>query len=185
LIKRRFPTGNQIFTVFLTILFPITFWSVLNFSRELPSYLLRMKIWEIVGVFSYTQVFACFESLLFLVVLILIAGLLPQQVFLKYFITQATLIGLLASIWIIPLHYKDQILAIYPKFENSWTKASWLGIFIVLVIGISFLFRRYSGLEKAFRTFIDKLAVVSMLYLIVDFTSLFIILARNLIIALS
>jgi hypothetical protein len=185
LIKRYFPTWQQVFPVFLTILFPVTFWSVLNFSRELPSYLMRMKIWEIVGVFAYTQVFAFLESSLLLLSLIIIAELLPYPLFLKHFTTQAALISILATLWIIPLHYKTQILTIFPKFENSWASGIWLGIFVALVVGLSFLLSRYKRLERAFDTFIDKLTVVSSLYLIVDISSLLIVLIRNVVFALS
>lgn len=185
LIKRYFPTWRQVFPVFLTILFPVTFWSVLNFSRELPSYLMRMKIGEILGVFAYTQVFALLESILVLVVLILIAELLPYQLFLKHFTTQAALLCLLATLWILPLHYKAQILAAYPEFENNWTGIFWFGVFFALVLVISFLFRHYSRIEHSFQTFIDKLTVVSMVYLIVDIASLGIVIVRNLIFALS
>jgi hypothetical protein len=185
LIKRYFPTWQQVVPVFLTILFPVTFWSLLNFFRELPSYLLRMKIWEIMGVFSYTQVFALLESILLLVVLIVLAELLPNQFFLKYFTTQAALISILASLWIIPLHYKGQILAAFPIFKNSAAGVVWFGIFVALAVGFSLLFRRFSGMERVFHIFIDKLTVVSMLCLILDITSLILILVRNLIFALS
>jgi hypothetical protein len=185
LFKRYFPSWQQIFPVFLIILFPVTFWSVLNFTRELPSYLMRMKIWEIIGIFAYTQVFALLESTLFLLILIFIAELLPYQLFLKHFTSQGALISLLATLWIIPLHYKSQILDAFPRFENTWIWAIWLGLFIALVFGISLLFRRYSKLEQSFHKFIDKLSVVSMMYLTVDVASLGIIIIRNLVFALS
>jgi hypothetical protein len=185
LIKRHFPTWQQVYPAFLTILFPVTFWSVLNFFRELPSYLLRMEIWEILGVFSYTQAFALIESIILLLVLVLVAELLPYRLFLKNFTTQAALITILATLWIIPLHYKDQILAAFPKLENSWAAAIWLTTLIALAIGLGFLFHRRSGLEWAFQAFIDKLTAVSSIYLIVDMTSLIIILVRNLAFALA
>ena len=185
LIKGRFPTWQQIFPAFLTILFPIAFWSVLNFLRELPSYLMRMKIWEIVGVFSYTQVFALLESIFLVLTLILIAELLPYPLFLKHFTTQAALICILGTFWVVPLHYRSQILAEIPIFANSWASAAWFGIFVALLIAISFLFRRYSRLERGFQTFIDKLTAVSLLYLIIDISSLAVILVRNLVFALS
>ncbi len=184
LIKGRFPTWRQVFPVFLTILFPVAFWSVLNFSRELPSYLMRMKIWEIVGVFSYTQVFALLESIILVLALILVAELLPSQLFLKHFTTQAALIGILGTFWIIPLHYKSQILASFPFFDNSWVSAAWFGIFVALIIVISILFQHFSKLERAFQWFIDKLTTVSLLYLIVGISSLLVILVRNLVSAL-
>jgi hypothetical protein len=185
LLKHYFPSWQQIFPVFLTILFPVTFWSVLNFLRELPSYLMRMKIWEIVGVFAYTQVFALLESILLLVVLILIAEILPRHLFLEHFTTQAALVSLLVTLWIIPFHYKVQILAAFPSFENRWVGFFWLGLFVTLTIGICLLFRRYTKFEQGFQVFVEKLTVVSMLYLIVDVVSLVIIIARNLIFALS
>jgi hypothetical protein len=185
LIKGRFPTWRQVFPVFLTILFPVAFWSALNFSRELPSYLMRMRIWDIVGVFSYTQVFALLESILLVLVLILIAELLPYQLFLDHFTTQAALAGILGTFWVIPLHYESQILAAFPMLENSRAAAAWFGILVVLVIALSVLFRCYPRLERSFQTFIDKLTTVSLLYLIVGMSSLVVILIRNLIAAIS
>ena len=146
---------------------------------------MRMKAWQIVGVFSYTQVFALLESIILLLALILIAELLPYQLFLKHFTTQAALISILATLWIIPLHYKYQILTSFPILENSWADAVWFGIFVTLVIVFSVLFHRNSGLERSFQKFLDKLTVVSLLYLIVDIFGLVVILVRNLVPALS
>jgi hypothetical protein len=185
LFKGRFPTWQQVFPVFLTILFSVVFWSVLNFLRELPSYLMRMRIWEIVGVFSYTQVFAILESIILVLVLILIAELLPYQLFLEHFTVQAALAGILGTFWIIPLHYKSQILAAFPVLENSWAAVVWFGFFVALVIAFSVLFRRYSRIEQAFQKFIDKLTTVSLLYFIVGLSSLVVILIRNLVAAFS
>jgi hypothetical protein len=144
---------------------------------------MRMKIWEIVGVFAYTQVFALLESVILVVTLILIAELLPYQLLLKHFTTQAVLTSILATLWIIPLHYKAKILSNFPNFENSWLGAVWFGIVVALVIGFSYFLNHYSSFERAFRIFIEKLTVVSLFYLVVDLASLVIILVRNLVIA--
>lgn len=146
---------------------------------------MRMKIWEIVGVFSYTQVFALFESILLVLLLILIAELLPYRLFLEHFPTQAALICILGTFWVIPLHYRAQILAVFPIFEKSWASAAWFGLFVSLVFAVSLLLQRNSRLERAFQTFIEKLTAVSLLYLIVDISSLAVILIRNLVFALS
>jgi hypothetical protein len=179
-LRNRLPDRRQIFLLFLAIIFPVSFWSLIIFFRELPSYLLRMNIWEITGVFSYTQFIVLLDCIIILFFVLGLAIVLPRKYFLSQFTPQATITSYLAILWIIPFHYRTSLIQIHPKFEEPWFNWLWLGIMTALFISSIYVVKKSSRLQRGIQIFVDKLSLVSSMYLILSLISLIIIFFRNL-----
>lgn len=175
----RFPNRQELFKLFLVCVFPIHFWSILIFLREVPVFILRLSAVDILSVFAYTQVFALLESSLLLCLITVLGLLLPRSLFRERFVLQGSILVLITSIWAIPINYKGGIFAL--SLENTgsllivWS-LSCLGAIIVL----SILLHRSIRFNSILQGFIEKLSLLSMLYASVGLISILIIIIRSL-----
>jgi hypothetical protein len=176
----RLPPKKEVWIVLLSIIFPVHFWAMIVFLRELPSYLFRMKIWDILGVLAYTQLIALVDSLLLLMTMLILAFLLPRKWFLAHFSAQALVLAYTLILIILPLHILDLLpenLAFIgtPAFIIIWAVVLSM---ICLVLSVKII--HSEKVENACHAFQDKISVVSLVYLAISLTGLLIIIGRNL-----
>lgn len=181
--RKRFPKRQEIVTLFLVCVFPTHVWSLIAFLREIPSYVMRLDIGEIAGVFAYTQSFILFETFLILLCVIALACLLPRQLILDRFVSQGAILVLVTSFWVIPVHYQERIVS-----KLSLNVTNYLIFIFILALtymvsmfGLSIILRRYPRFESGFQSFVDRLVVLSAIYGLLDLASLFIVIYRNII----
>jgi len=62
-ISKRFPTKQELFYTLLACVFPIHVWSLINVMREIPAWILRLSIAEMVGVIAHAQLFALIDTI--------------------------------------------------------------------------------------------------------------------------
>ncbi len=178
--KLRIPNRNEIWNVFLAVLAPVCLWALLIFSRELPSYLLRMSIWEIIGVLAYIMVIALMDSLLLLFGLLTLALLLPQRVLRVSFSTWGTMFayGIITAVVLIHLRENQQIsISLLTQEFAPWIFA---GIFLISVIGLSFVEKSARMLEMITKQFNERISLLSTFFLVITAISIAIVIARNL-----
>jgi len=166
--------------VFLAILVPINFWSVVIFFRELPSYILRMTFWNILAVYSYTQFIALLDSLLLLFLLLFTALVFPPSFRKDHFVPIASMIGYLAILWTIPFHYLDALAEWLPLFLQPWTAWLWILLFVLVSVAIIYFVRSSARLRDLTMTFIDRISPLAWIYLTSNLLSILVIVGRNL-----
>ena len=169
---QKMPPRQQSGEAFLLCAFPIAVWSWIIFLYNLPSLLLSMRLSQIIAVFAYLQVVALLESgLLFFIILALVV-LLPIRLYRNYFISQTGLIVLALSGWAVGLHYKSEQIAMgTANSEGNWLTI-WSIAWLVAFFGSAISLRYFPRLEKLFSAFIDRLSVVSGVYVIIALISL-------------
>jgi hypothetical protein len=145
------------------------------FFEKLPSWLLFVSVRDVFGAFAYTQLFAFFESLVVCLGLVLASVLLPRRVLRDKFVSQAAMLALLLSTWAIVLQL------IFLK-HSSWsvkTLALW-SIPCLIAIGVSYLLiERYRRVEQAIRSLVERLSVLTYVYVFLTVVSVIAILLRN------
>ncbi len=164
----------------MAIIFPINFWSVIFFFRELPSYILRLTIWDILGVFAYTQIIALLDSLLLLIGLIIPSLFFSPSVRKDHFVPIASAVGYIAMIWIIPYHFLNVLAEWSPLFLQSWVAWLWVGLFILVSGSTVYLIQSSSKLRNGILSFIDRITPLSWIYLFSNLASVLIVIIRNL-----
>jgi len=180
LLLKRLPTKEQLITVFWVCVFPIHVWSIFNFLRGIPSYIKWINVWEIIGVFAYTQVFALLESIFLLVLIVILAFFIPHKFFMEKFVSQSSILILVVSIWVVFVHYQLELQSLFPSIDPRILLGFWLTSLFITLISLSLLVRRSPRIEERLINIIQKLSILSMFYLFMDALSLVIIITRNL-----
>ena len=172
---RRIPSRRNIVDAYLACLFPIQVWSICNSLREVPAWLRQMSLWDLIGVVSYSQMFALFESVVIVLPLVLLSALLPAGWFRDKFVALATGIVYLSVVWFIFAHINDPTL-------RSWGPGQflpWIGLFLFSQVLFVSLIHYSHKLQSIIVALVDRLAVLSIVYLFIGLISVLIVVIRN------
>lgn len=177
ILRSRFPKFRELSLVFLVAVFPIHFWLMISYLHELPAYLLRLSINEMVGILAYNQLFALIESLVITGGVLLLAVFLPWQWIREQFVVAASLIILISALWMIPVHYSEKLITLLAGNIILIIPISllWSGLYFATIYVLIIMTRRKLGFLKGVLAFVDRISVLSAIYLFVDLISLFII----------
>ncbi len=159
----------------MAAVFPIHVWSLINVTREVPAWILRLSISELVGVVAYAQLYALLDTLLIFIPLLLLAALLPATLFRNKFVAMGTAVIFISSAWFIFLHMNGQIIE-----QRQFVVLGIWGVSYLLILAAAFVFiRKNQKLETAIVSFVQRVSILSVLYLIIDLLSLVVIVVRN------
>ena len=173
---------------FLVIVFPIHFWALILWFQEFDATTEALNSWAAVGEGGYFLAFALFESgviFLFLTALLL---LLPKNWKQEKVFTIAATLYLITAGWFIL--EQARFLEVMP--EENWLIARLLlaspqtttGLFLGLIFLVSIILPVYfliknQTLRKGMDALIERLNLLSMMYLGLDVVGFVIIIIRN------
>ena len=172
---RRIPSRRNIVDVYLACLFPIQVWSIYNSLREVPAWLRQMSLWDVIGVVSYPQVFVLFESVVIFLPLVLLSALLPAGWFRDKFVPLGTGIVYLSVVWFILAHINDLTL----RYWGLGEFLPWIGLFLFSQILFFSLIHYSHKLQSIIVSWVNRVAVLSIVYLLIDLISVLIVVIRN------
>lgn len=174
-MKERLVSKDNAIIVFAAIIFIVHVWSIYNLLREIPAWILRLSSWDLAGVISYTLMFALVESIIVLVFLLVLAALLPGKIFRDKFVSISTVFIFLAAVWVVSFRYlEDRI--------RSWGMT---GMLLLLALALATFVIAYLVVlksEKAdhmLNSLMQRVTLLSYLYLFIDITALVIVVSRN------
>jgi hypothetical protein len=154
---------------------PVYSWSIYFFLQRMTGWLYFLTMWEVLGIFAYTELVALIESLLITAGLVGLAWLLPERLR-RDFVPLATILVLLSAIWAMVAQLNDQVLTNL----SGGTLALLLLLYAATVAGALLLAWRWAGLRRGMATAAERLSVLLYMYLPISVASVVIILARNL-----
>lgn len=158
------------------IVLSIHIWSFLHVFEEIPAWILRLTVWELLGAIAYSQVFAMLESGLILIAFLVFSFFLPKRWFAYQFVPATSLIILVATGWAIAAHKYDQVI-------RTWGAREFLPWLILVVTSLALALMLVSRSEKVkniLSSLVKRAAVLSTIYLFIAILSLIIVLIRNL-----
>jgi hypothetical protein len=175
IFRNRFPPRQEVLQVYTIISVPINIWAMIAVLRVVPSWILSMSIWEMIGVMAYPLAFALIESLFIFAILWILAVILPSSVYRARFVSQSTIIALLAATWGI-------IMQLWGQQLRLWTANRFVGIIIlgVLIIVLSFLNAHSEKSQKTLTMIAERLTILGIFYFIIDIFFLIIVIVNNL-----
>jgi hypothetical protein len=151
-------------------------WTIISVLREVPAWVLRLSAWQLAGAISYSLMVALLESLLLLVGLVVLGTVLPRSVFGDGFVGQATMAVLLTSGWAVVAHYHAEVMILWGLRQV----AIW-GMIYLASIGLGYLLvRRFERLEGMLRAVVERLSVLSFVYVFADLLAVGVVVVRNL-----
>jgi len=149
-------------------------WSIVNILVVLPSWALRLGLFELLGVTSYPLVFALLESILVWLFIILLSLVLPRKVLGNDFVTQAAIFIFFLAILSGIMHFSVELIFNF----RLYTLVLILIIFIIASF-LSYLAGRSMKYGNAIRNLLSRVNVLSGIYIFMDLVGLSIILFRN------
>jgi hypothetical protein len=175
--RKKLPDKSEYFKLFLICSFPVHLWAYIDLMHVMPSMVLQMSDWRIVGVAAYVLDFALLESLFVFGVLFLASLLAPGGLFDIKLVQIGSLFVFAASISTVFIH-------LYRQWHINWLGfTNWVVVWILIGLLLFILgiigFRRSPRIQNIFQSGIDRLVVLSMIYVSLDLLGLFVILARN------
>jgi len=161
---------------FTTCIVIVHLWSIFNLLETIPSWIFRLTTWEIIGGISYTQVLAFFESMLLFGILLFIGILIPKRFYADKFVVHSALFALLISIWAVIIQYN------YGVIRTLGGKKLLILLFLILLSAslILIIVNRIKKIDLLIYSVVQKMAVLGIVYLIIDVLAIFIVIARNL-----
>jgi hypothetical protein len=72
IFKRRGISREDILLVFAACVLPVFIWSFYNLLNEVPAFVLRLSVTELIGTSAYVLAFALVESILFFLGLLIV-----------------------------------------------------------------------------------------------------------------
>lgn len=134
-----------------------------------------MSLWDVLGTFAYTQAMAFLESLLYLLGLVVLSFILPLKWMRRRFVVQGAVLAFIVSIASMLTVYFSDLIPIWTRRELL----QWMVELLIVSIIISFFLSRSQKAEKIISQLVDKMAILAVLYLLIDFFSIVVIFWRN------
>jgi hypothetical protein len=173
--KARFPPRREIILVFVICSVPIHIWAAIALFRAIPSWVLSMSVWDMIGVMAYPLSFALLESCLVLAGLLITAIILPPKLYRNWFVSQSTIIIFLTSIWAV-------LLQIYGQDWGMWSSRGLIGLLplVVVIIILAILNAKFKRSQNVLEALAERMVVLGFLYVMIDVFFLLVLIFRNL-----
>ena len=161
---------------FGAIAFPMHVWAIINILAIFPAWLLRLSIWELAGVVSYTLVDALLESCILWIGLVILSLILPTRWLAGKFLALSSALAWLLAAWaaLVQFNY-DSVLQWGPEqiFPALILAAFSFGL-------VCWCVQRYGRVESWIKRLTQRLAVLTYFYVTFDLLGLVIVILRNL-----
>jgi hypothetical protein len=173
--RLRLPPGNDLFLGYAACAFPIFVWSIYHVFKEVPAWLIRLSTWDLIGAVAYTQAFALVESLIVFILLTILAALLPASILRSHFSSLSLTIILVTSVWFILAHFNAETIRLWGgKQFLIW------GMLYTLSLAVAiFLVYQLKFLQRVIDAALQRLSVLSYIYVFIGIVSLIIVIVRN------
>lgn len=182
---------SGLWLLFLSTAFPIHLWTIILVLRDFSWVAERTNAWDAVGVAAYGMIFAFIETVFVFAIIVLVGFFLPKQWEENKRIAFLSMLVFLVALWAIigQLYFMlnvDLPSGLIMFLVRSGHPLRWIyaGLFILVsltVIVPVYFFIRSEKMYRSIFNFIDRLTVLSAIYLVFDGISLIVILVRNLI----
>lgn len=179
-LSQRLPPREQARLLFFAIVFPVNFWALLVFLQELPAYILRLNVWDITGILAYILTIALADSLILFMLVAVILFFLPAFLRRLHYAAAGTSIAYLTVLWLILIQYQEKIGVRLPIIQQRWFIWVWLAGLLACVSVVLYLLNHFEKLEQFLRSFLDRLSLLSTVYLFLNLAGLLVVIGRNL-----
>jgi hypothetical protein len=161
--------------IFGWCVFLIHVWAIVNILVVLPSWALRLGLFELLGVSAYPLVFALLESILVWLFLILLGLVLPRKLLGIDFVSQAATVIFVLAIVSGLMHFSVELIFKYRVYTLAF-----ILIIVLTALFLSYLAGRSVKFRNVTRNLLSRVNVLSGIYIFMDLVGLSIIFIRNL-----
>lgn len=171
IFRDRLPSRHDLIYGFAACAFPIYLWSIVNLLRNVPAWILRLSVWELLGAAAYTQALTLLESLALLILFVGISVALPPKIYRNKFVPLTAMIALVTATWAAALHSA--------KLWELKRLPLWIFVYFALILICFILIHRFARLEKAISGGVQRLSPLAFVYVLLSIAGVIIVLLRN------
>lgn len=177
-IFKRSRSKSEYFRLFLIGAFPVHIWAIVNLLHTFPSLLLEMNTMELISILAYVLTFALFESLFVFALLFLLTWFFPPKISVSTLLAVSAILVFFGSIAVTLVHLYGIWKITAFKFE-SWVTL-WAAVGVVASGLTIFLVARKPKIERPILSIVERLSLLSILYISIDLVGAVIVVIRNL-----
>ena len=172
--RTRFPERKQLVYVFLAFAFASNVWALYDITQEIPAFILRMSLGELLGVISHSLVFSLIDSLFVFFILVLLSVILPASWLRNRFMAIGSAIAILTAVWMMFFHLNNLI-----GTRNIAGITIWAVSYLIVLAVVYFFIQRSDKLNQGIANFIERLALLAGIYIVLDILGIIVIIVRN------
>lgn len=184
---------GDIFKLFLVCAFPIHIWSIFMFLRDFDWISERTNSWDAVGVGGYALLLALIESFIIFVFFLLLSFLIHRTWKPNTRLATMTILMFVVSFWAIFTQVFFLLGGILPESIFRFLVDSghpyrylygpiWAAVTISITVPVYFLLRS-EKLVNGVLAVVERIVLLSGLYLFFDFIGIVIVIVRNVVLA--
>lgn len=186
--KSKFDRSDW-FKLFLVCAFPLHLWTILMVFRDVNWVAERTTSWDAVGFSGYALFYTLIESLLLFGFIALLGFIIPKNWNLTLRFVVLSLVAFILAGWSIMeqlilivfwgwlRHLADTLTFL---FTSPWSAyVIFAGLIVISVTVPLLLLRKHPGLQEKVYSVLERLTLLSGLYLFIDVIGMIIILIRN------
>lgn len=187
--KTRLYSRQGLWSLFLMCAFPLHFWTLLLAFRDISWLTERSNLWDAIGVVSYGLLFAFVESLMVFLVVALLGLLISTKWEESRRIALLSILMLVLSLWAMygqayfvwNMSPSDWILKLMAQSSHPYRvifSITFIEVFLSIAVSTILVLcwdRFFHFVQEA----IDRISLLTSLYLILDLFGLVIVVIRN------
>ena len=181
ILRNRFPDKHTAFKTFVAVAFPVHLWAIIVTFQQFSSYALYLTISEILGIVAYTLASTLLECILITILLITIGAVLPQRFFKEKIASQAALLTPTALVVAYYVQSQDSKLFFYSQSYMPFEE--WIAIWVlgmIPILMIVYLVGKFQKLSELLSKYVDRITILSLVYVFGDLLAVVIVIYRNL-----
>jgi hypothetical protein len=170
--------------------FPFHVWTLILAFRDLSWLTERTNAWDAISVMSYGMVFAFIESLVAFAVLLLLGFLVPRQWAEDRRVALLSILALILSLWAIvgQLYFLMGLVPSWEIIRMLMNTGHPLRVMYLIALAVvipsllipAYLIARSERAPQALNGLVERISLLTMVYLFLDAVGLVIVVIRNL-----
>ncbi len=171
---RRLPARQELFHTFVTCSFPLFLWTFFRLFDLIPSWAIKLSIWEVISIIAYTLAYTLIESLLLWLFFVLVAGLLPAAYLRDRLVIHSTVIVWVSAIWAVVIHINAQGVYAWGTGVVSWVPA-----YLLSLLAAEFVLWKVKIFGVWVERLVSQISILASAYIFTGLAGLLIAFLRN------
>ena len=180
-LESKLPSRQEVLPVCSVIVFIVFTWTLYRMFFQIPSLLFYMRVWDVLIIISYVLMFALFESVIVLGLLLIFSLVIPAKYFKDNFVAQGSTVVLMISMGAVALQRKMNIMYRLDGWELILYPFIFLAAIVFVIFVSSFIYDRFKILPRIINTVAERMIVFVILYVPLSILGMLLVFVRNII----
>lgn len=176
IFKNRFKSRGEILALFAATSLPIFAWAIALLVIYASQYILRLNLWETMGVVAYVLGYALLETLIVFAIVMAILLILPARLHSNKTVPLTATYLVLTTVLVVYLNVTQEVAIVRGNYTETLIA---LAVYVLLMIVATILIRRSDRLASLIRSLLDRLVPLALLYGFVALVGVIIVIFRN------